>query len=399
MKKWFAMVLVLALLCGPTALAEDVGTPDGLKINTLIEDGSFVIQIPVEDGDMGWYADDAAGEGGAVKLYDADVVEDTFVARYDAAGDGDATVELRHYYNGFACDQVLTWDLRVADGAVQEVLGGSHAANSADEETDPYLVGEWIEAETQFTRMTVGKNPERGWDVEIASPLTHGAYVFKTTIYADCLSGGFVYDKGKFWDVPITEEEDAELGEAKIAGTAGTFTFAGDEQDLQLVWSDDARPGETVVFERMEAGGAAGIDTADWAYYTFEGSSVAMKIPPDFAPVHDEPVEGIFYDAGNADVVLQVIPVDGDFADRDELMEYFNNQEYVTRAIQIEINGVELVYAEGADDDVMAYAVISPEGTTYCFTFIPQSENGLDAIEAITQTICPSSTVPEAGID
>ena len=29
--------------------------------------------------------------------------------------------------SGIACDEAFTWDLRVKDGAVQEVIGGSHA--------------------------------------------------------------------------------------------------------------------------------------------------------------------------------------------------------------------------------------------------------------------------------
>ena len=75
-------------------------------------------------------------------------------------------------------------------------------------------------------------------------------------VYVDCDKDCFVYDKGKFWNVPITDEENPELGEAEIAGTTGTFTFAGDEQSLRLIWTDlDERHGEmTVVFERMAAG-------------------------------------------------------------------------------------------------------------------------------------------------
>ena len=46
----------------------------------------------------------------------------------------------------------------------------------ADEGQGPDLSGEWAETNTQFTRMTVEKNPESGWDIEIVSPLTHGAY-------------------------------------------------------------------------------------------------------------------------------------------------------------------------------------------------------------------------------
>ena len=255
MKKLFAMILTVALLvCGISALAEEAES-DALEVNCLIDEGAFVIQIPVEDGDMSWVADDMAQDDSVVSLYYSDVLEDTFVARYEPTGDGDVTVGVRHYYNAFACDEAMTWDLHVEDGEVKEVTGGSHTASPAEEDQDPYLSGEWLELDTQFTQMTISKGEYMGWDVEIASPMTHGAYIFKTTIYYDCELNAFVYDKGKFWDVPITDgEDDAPLGEAKIAGTTGRFIFTGDDQDLQLSWYDDTFEGEEIFFERVTAG-------------------------------------------------------------------------------------------------------------------------------------------------
>lgn len=123
-------------------------------------------------------------------------------------------------------------------------------------EMDQTLLGEWLEAETQFTQMTIEKNPEAGWDVEIAAPLAHGAYVFKTTIRYDADQQCFTYDKGKFWDVPITEEKNPELGEAKIAGTIGTFTW--DDRNQILTWMDDSQPERKVLFERV---------SGDYTYY------------------------------------------------------------------------------------------------------------------------------------
>ena len=127
------------------------------------------------------------------------------------------------------------------------------ASALAEEAQGPDLSGEWMEAETQFARMTVEKNPESGWDIEITSPLTHGAYVFKTTIRYDGGLNGYTYDKGKFWDVPVTAEENPELGEAKIAGTAGIFTLEGGEEAPVLKWHDDQNPDVEVIFERADA--------------------------------------------------------------------------------------------------------------------------------------------------
>ena len=122
----------------------------------------------------------------------------------------------------------------------------------ADEGQGPDLSGEWAEADTQFTRMTVEKNPESGWDIEIVSPLTHDAYIFKATIRYDDAQYCFSYNEGNFWDVPITDSnEEPELGEAKVAGTNGTFTFTGDPGNLILSWEDDSHPDEVLDFHKL----------------------------------------------------------------------------------------------------------------------------------------------------
>ena len=253
MKKLIAILTTLTLLlCGMTAIAENDPAAEGTKIECEIVDGSYVIRIDNPDGDQGWVADDMAQDDSVVKLYDADLIEDTFVVRYDPVGDGDMTVGVRHY-TGIACDEAHTFDLHVENGAVTESTGGSYTASPDEAELDPFLSGTWTESGTQATQMTITKNAERGWDVEIASPLTHGAYVFKTTIYYDCELDSFVYDKGMFWDVPITEEANPELGEVKIDGTSGSFSIAGDEQGVRLTWTDlDERHDEiNVVFESV----------------------------------------------------------------------------------------------------------------------------------------------------
>ena len=250
MKKWIATLLTLALLlCGMATLAEADAAARG-----EIEDGSYVIRIPDPSEDLGWIADDMAQDDSVVKLAGEEHVDGEYVVRYEPVGDGDVSVYVRHY-TGIACDEMYGWDLRVKDGAVQESFGGSYAAAPDPAEMDPYLIGEWLEAETQFTQMSIAKNEGgRGWDVEIASPMTHGAYIFKTTIYYDCDLDAFVYDKGKYWEVPITDsDEEVELGEAAVAGTTGTFTFAGDEQDLWLIWYDDQDPEREISFQRADA--------------------------------------------------------------------------------------------------------------------------------------------------
>lgn len=397
MKRILAIMLAL-MLCALGALAEEADAGSAPEINTLIEEGSFIIQIPVDEGDEGWQADDMSQDDTVVKLYDADVLEDTFVARYDPVGDGDMTVSVRHYYNGFACDKAMTWDLRVADGAVQEVIGGSVTESPAEADLDSVISGEWIEKENGLSQLTVTKNADGGWDVEVYSPVSQGVYILMANACYDCVQDAFLYDKGKFFQTPVTDSEDAELGEPVVVGATGQFTLES-EDELTLRWYNDQSPEEDLLFIRMDEDDPddvdSDVDTSDWSYYTFEGSAVAMKLPADFHDNGQPPAEGVFYNAGDDDVVLQVIPTDDDFSDRDALMEFYNTQEYIVRATQLEINGVELVYAEGADDGAMVYAAISPEGTTYQFVFLPQSDRGEAVIEAITSTICSSESIPE----
>ncbi len=257
-------VVIAALCLTGLALAEPADAP----VRCDIEDGVYVIRIPDPEGDLGWLADDMAQDDSVVKLADEALEGDEYVVRYAPAGDGEVTVAVRHYI-GIACDRMYTWDLTVKDGVVQENTGGSFTAAPDEAELDPYFSGEWLEEETQFTQLTVAKGEDRGWDVEAVAPLTHGAYVFKTTVYYDCDLNAFVYDKGKFWDVPITDSEDApELGEAKVAGTTGSFTLDGDADALALTWYDDVRPEETVVFARADSGDAE--DTEAWeSDYTY----------------------------------------------------------------------------------------------------------------------------------
>ena len=243
MKKMLALLLaVLMVLTALSALAED-------KINCLTEEGSFIVQIDDPEGDMGWSAE--TKDDTIVSLYDADLIEDTFVVRFDPVKDGNATVVVKHFYNGFACDQVFTWDLTVKDGTIAEPTGGSHTASPDAEVNDAVVIGKW-ETENGMASMTVEKNPAgAAWDVEINGAASHSGYVFKATIYYDCEKNAFVYDKGKYWELPISDsEETPELGEPTTAGMTGSFTFAADGT---LTWKGDDEGSLETVFKKAAA--------------------------------------------------------------------------------------------------------------------------------------------------
>lgn len=249
MKRLFAVILAAVLLLCAAALAEEPKS----AIKGEIVEGSYVIRIPDENGDLGWLADDMAQDDSVVKLAKAELEGDEFVIQYDPTGDGEVSVGARHYV-GIACDEYHTWDLSVKDGKVTEVTGGSYTASPNPDDFDPYLIGEYESADG-MAAMTVTKNEGgRAWDVEMSGAQSHGGYVFKTTIYYDCELDRFVYDKGKTWNVEITDSEEApELGEAAVAGQTGAFFFTGNPADMILTWLRDEDSGNTVDFQRKDA--------------------------------------------------------------------------------------------------------------------------------------------------
>ena len=248
------MLLVLLLTLTGSALAE---AAEGSVIECNIENGSYVIRVPAAEDDQGWDAFETEEGDAVVKAGEMKRENGALVVRFDPVGDGEATVGLRHFYCASACDQAHTWDLKVENGAVVDCTGGSYSAYHPeidDVDMDDFLRGEWLEKGAQFTQMTIEKNEAMGWDVEIISPVTHGAYVFKATAYFDCFEDAFVYDKGKFFAVPITDTAETDLGEALVAGATGSLKFdvVGEDNTVVLQWFNSESPDEVITFIHSE---------------------------------------------------------------------------------------------------------------------------------------------------
>jgi len=253
MKKVFAMVLAAAmLLLACAAYAED-GTENFVaQITGKIDDGSYVISLKADPEDSGeWRADEMAQDDSVVKLASSGTENGVFTARYEPTGDGEVTVTLRHINKHNTCDEMHTFDLLVKDGKVQEETGGSYLATSPDDMLDPVLSGKWLEKDTQFTVLNVTKKDGEGWDVEILSPVSHGAWLIRATAYQDCEFEGLVYADGVRYD--LTPEGEPEKKEA-ASGLWGTLSFGGTEENIQLIWYDMEmfENGETVTFERAD---------------------------------------------------------------------------------------------------------------------------------------------------
>ena len=118
-----------------------------------------------------------------------------------------------------------------------------------EEELDPFFSGEWLEKDSQFTVVDVTKRIGEVWDVEISSPVSHGAWVIRATAAYDAVMEGLLYDNGVKYDL-IPDENGAQEKET-ASGLWGVLRFTGTEEAPELGWLGTEELGE-VYFERTE---------------------------------------------------------------------------------------------------------------------------------------------------
>ena len=254
MKKIFAVMLAAIMLFSLAgSLAESVGQ-EGIpsKIAGQLEEGSYILTVQVDPADSGeWHADEMAQDDSVVRLASAQMENGAFVVKYDPAGDGDVTVNLRHYNEHRVCDEIHSFDLAVREGKIQEVTGGSYTAGPSEDDLNPHVSGEWLEKDTQFTLLDVTRNVMGGWNIELSSPISHGAWVIRANAFYDCDYDALVYADGIKYDLPTDGQAPEKQTET---GLWGTIKFGGTEEALELIWNGmDASEGKDVVFERAPA--------------------------------------------------------------------------------------------------------------------------------------------------
>ena len=229
---------------------ESASVPE-TRVNCLIVEGSYVIQIDVDEDDDAWQADDMTQDDSIVKLYDADILENTFVARYDPVSDGDVTVCVRHMPHG-ACDEVFTWDLRVQDGLVSEVLGGSHTVAPTEDELDPLICGEWRADDGVAAGMTIARNADGGWGLQIAEERPE-QIVMRANVFYDCELDEFVYEEGAFYANDGGDATAAQAGDPVEQGVYGCIAMVPTGEDgIVLEWYNSLHPDEKVLFARPQ---------------------------------------------------------------------------------------------------------------------------------------------------
>ena len=101
--------------------------------------------------------------------------------------------------------------------------------------------------------MTITRREDHGWNLEIISPATHGAYIMQAVADYDCETNALVYDQGTFYDVPITAEENADLGDPVATEVSGQLSFEiSTDGALQLHWYNSLSPDTLTVFEQVK---------------------------------------------------------------------------------------------------------------------------------------------------
>ncbi len=247
MKKILVMVLAVAILAAAAVCAGAETADNAPAINGEIVDGAYVLTVRT-NGDGEWRADEMAQDDTVVKLASAEERDGFFTARYEPSGDGAVTVSLRRYNGKNVCVEIHTFDLLVKNGKVQEVTGGSYTAAPDEWDVNEAISGEWLEKDTQFTTLTVNRNLDAGWNVEITSPVSHGAWKIRANVYYDCDYDALVYSDGVKYDlVP----GDVTLEKEAAKDLWGTLGFSNADGGLEIVWYDMANTaGETVTFER-----------------------------------------------------------------------------------------------------------------------------------------------------
>ena len=81
----------------------------------------------------------------------------------------------------------------------------------------------------------MGRNLDGGWNIEITSPVSRGAWVIRATAYFDCDNDALVYADGVKSDLIPGDEL---LEKETASGLWGTLTFGGSAENMLVTWYD-----------------------------------------------------------------------------------------------------------------------------------------------------------------
>ncbi len=237
------MLALLTLTAAFCACAEETGA----AITGSLNDGVYTATFPAASAGA-WEA--SVTDGSALEIASESLGEDgsytVTVAAAAENGTGTLTVARRV---GAARVEAHTMDLTVENSAVTEVTGGSYTAVTPEDELAEALVGEWTtDPEANLLVMTVVRSAEGGFDVELVSAVSHGAKLWKMTVFEDCVDCALVYENGCLYDAPV---DGSETGDAIGEGLCGSFLM-GVREDGTLFLQWNGEDGEAAEFQGKE---------------------------------------------------------------------------------------------------------------------------------------------------
>ncbi len=231
-----------------------------------LEDGIYTISIKATGIEKeGWHWENYTGDKGDATLFE--VLTDTtqeegyaYVGSFRAIeNEGTDTIRLVHT-DGYVVDEYMDFDIRIEDGKIAEITGGSHALPAKDEELAEVICKTWQDAADNNTFLSLTLNPAGGFDGMISDGSGRDG---KTAIYTftagyDIISRALKYKDGGFHETAITTgEEETEAPAAESSGGAeGLIAFdpaSEDEEHLQLILHDEKYTGgEDMTFVKAE---------------------------------------------------------------------------------------------------------------------------------------------------
>ncbi len=211
-------------------------TQDGWKLDNELKNGTYTIRIQASANDKkGYYWESYKGDKGDATLVEL-VTETTeekglayagsFRAAEDTKGQGDIedTIRIVHT-DGTVVDEYMEFNVKIHDGKIIEVSGGSNVLPTSDSDFASVICGTWIEEEKENMMIRLTRNSVEGFDgIVYEREGSDYKEIYTFTAKYDCILCAFLYNKGRgmFAIDPSSEgEENIKLLLHDVALTGG----------------------------------------------------------------------------------------------------------------------------------------------------------------------------------
>lgn len=234
------MLLIMAMLFAAVCLSAAAEEPQDTRLTCSMEEGVLAVRIALDANDPGtWevrmYDED---ENRSLVLKSAESDESAALFTFAPVADGWDEVDIMHLVNS-VCDECYYFTAEVEDGAIAEEPYFSHIIRPKKAYLNPYLIGQWSEAETQSETMEITDGENDSWNITINFRTDAGASRLTTTALYDCNEDALAYIDGALYNLSADgEAETAAPAQENLTGYV--FVDVTEEEDgrLLLVWKN-----------------------------------------------------------------------------------------------------------------------------------------------------------------